>query len=154
MTSKFEEDWETPKRDNLGRFQKGSTGNPHGRPPKQPEEPWSLGTAFAKEFQAEVSVADGGTTKSMMMREAFVASIVRRLTKATVREQLMAIEKLQAIGAFNPLQPSYDEENWTFTEEDRRVLEIAQKALEASSRCSSCRGELDDVSVTEERHAR
>jgi hypothetical protein len=148
MATKIEEnDWTEPKRDARGRFRRGSTGNAKGRPPKQPEVPWELQRSIAEALTEKVIVTEGSVKISLEMRDLLVKTLVRNAAKAKPTDLLRILGQLLTMGAFETV-PSEVKEDSIFTEEDRRLLEIIQKEIDACEEniCDNCLGLIKDCS--------
>lgn len=113
-----------PLRDARGRYVKGRSGNPDGRPRKQPAPPLTLGQVIARELSKQIAVNDNGTPEEMSFMEVLAATVVRQALKAKPKDQLHILERLAQLSS---AAPSEDDEEEIFTEEDRRLLEIVQR---------------------------
>lgn len=121
------EDWDEPERDRRGRFRKGSSGNPLGRPPKRPDPGWSVEEAFARALAEEVPVSGpAGSQRKMALRELLVKSAVRDALKANAKEKMYIIERLTKLQFLKP-SAQEEEEDEIFTEEHRRIMESIER---------------------------
>lgn len=77
-----DEDWYEPKRDEHGRFMKGYTGNPDGRPRRKPKPPKSLAKCLAESLDKEVPVNDNGMPQVLTIRELLAEALLRAALKA------------------------------------------------------------------------
>lgn len=140
------EDGERPKRDERGRFAKGVSGNPAGRPRKQPELPWSIEQAFEVAFAEKITVRDrDGKPVCMPLRDLLVKTTVQDALKAKPKDKLMIVERLNKLGLLRA--PIYESEPYDiFTEEDRQFLEMVHRAAAAADAvCPRC-----NISIHEE----
>lgn len=128
-----DEDWCEPQRDERGRFKKGFTGNPDGRPRKQPKRPKSWAKCLAEAWEMEVAVNDNGTSQLLTFRELAARSIVRAAVTAKAKDMLQIAEHLERAA-----ETAADEEpeEEIFTEEDRRLIEVIRRKYEHM--CSQC----------------
>ena len=124
--SREEEDWNQPMRDQYGRFIKGISGNPNGRPHKAPKRPWSLAQSLAEALDETVPVSDSGGVSQMAMRDLIVKRAVRSVANATAKQIFEILDQLDRMGA---LQPPDEHEESVFTEEDRRLLELVEREV-------------------------
>lgn len=143
-----EHEWEDPQRDDRGRFRKGSTGNPRGRPRKQPPSPWSLEESFARALAEEVPVSGPGGTQKMPLRDVLITSALREAVNAKGRDKFYAFERLVKMNLLKaPPEEEQDEEE-IYTEEDCRIIAAMSRALPPSI-CSGCSKPVTDGSERE-----
>lgn len=116
-----------PQRDRRGRFVKGSTGNPDGRPPKRPKPPKSLAKCLAEALDREVPVNDNGVPQLLTMRELLAASLLRGTVKAKPKDMLHILERTNRLAESAEDEDGPEEE--IFTEEDRRLLALVREEL-------------------------
>lgn len=127
-----DEGWYEPQRDQRGRFKKGFTGNPDGRPRKQPKRPKSWAKCLAEAWEMEVAVNDNGTSQLLTFRELAARSIVRGAVTAKAKDMLHIAEQLERAA-----EAAADEEpeEEIFTEEDRRLIEIVRRRYDQHMCC-------------------
>lgn len=135
-----DENWSAPQRDDRGRFRKGSSGNPDGRPRKRPEPEWSMEESFARALAQEVTVAGlHGSKQKMPIRDLLITSAVRDAVNANGKDKIYIIERLAKLQVLRP--PTPEEEEEIFTEEDRRILQMVTRELTGIDR--PCGGSSD-----------
>ena len=118
-----------PKRDSRGRWRKGTSGNPSGRPPKKPKGPWTLKTAAFEAFtqMVEVKGANGELTH-MELLNLILQKLALNTVKAKPTEQINVLKQLHRAGLL-PEAIEDEEPEEIFTEEDRRLLQTVHDAL-------------------------
>ena len=137
MTTKVrDEEWDELKRDERGRFTKGTSGNRFGRPRKKRELPKSLAAEFADELGKEVAVNDNGKSQTVTMRQLIIKRLLRLAVTAKTNELLRIVEHLTKLGVFDLMDSAADEEP-IFDDEDRAVLERIRRELEPFT-CPTC----------------
>jgi hypothetical protein len=89
-------------RDKSGRFQPGHSGNPNGRPLKQPEMPKLPDELLAEKFLQKAPVTDAdGETRMISAYERTVESLVDSLPTAKLREKIQILEWLEKRSFFH-----------------------------------------------------
>ena len=124
MMNNEDDDEVQPKRDQLGRFVKGLSGNPAGRPPKTPPKPKPLANIFAAALGKEVEVNNSGISQKMEMSELLVTTALRNALKAKPKDILHIVVEAAKIAA--EAMPEEVECELTYSEEDRRFLETSR----------------------------
>lgn len=128
-----------PKRDERGRYVKGCTGNPSGRPRKLPAKSKSMGRIVADALAKEVAVNDNGIPQTLTYLELLTESMLRAALKAKPKEMLHILLELEKIAADAPPDEEEEEFEDIFTEEDRRFLEMVHRAAAAADPvCPRC----------------
>ncbi len=127
----FESENGRSERDPRGRFLKGTSGNPEGRPRKPPPEPWSFQGSMTAALSEVVPVTGpDGTVEHQTIRDVLIRTLVRNAVKASAKDQVLILERLLKLDALNPApEPEVVDEVW-LPEEDRRLWEIANRWLE------------------------
>lgn len=140
-----------PKRDARGRYVKGWTGNPSGRPRKLPAHPKPLARIMADALAKEVAVNDNGIPQTLTYLELLTETMLRAALKAKPKEMLHIILQLYKIAADAP--PDEEEQEFVdiFTEEDRRFLEMVNRAVAASAEpvCPRCQIPVSEAPLVE-----
>ena len=109
-------------RDKLGRFKPGHSGNPNGRPLKEPESPKLPDELLAEAFMLKVQVTgEHGTTRTISAYERLMEDMVDSFATAKLREKMQMIEWLEKRSFFhhmkdfasgdagNPFEAQHDE---------------------------------------------
>ncbi|WP_338243141.1 DUF5681 domain-containing protein [Aurantiacibacter hainanensis] len=92
-------------RDARGRFTKGTSGNPGGRPRKEVHPPGDLDFRLAKELARQTRWTDAdGTQRKGTRFEAIAARIIDEAEQAKPKEALALLERLKALGAIDIAQ--------------------------------------------------
>jgi hypothetical protein len=120
------------------RFQKGQSGNPHGRPAK------NLPALLAAALNEKVTVTENGKRRQVTKREAVIAQLVNKSASAELRATKMLIDMLRdiekraepAAAAKSPFSPT-----------DKEVMQQLITRLRRNI-CTGCpwaarRGDLD-----------
>lgn len=124
---------EGPKRNRQGRFVKGSSGNPFGRPRKRPEPVPSIGELLARELRETVVVNSPEGPQTVSMFELLAKLIVRHaVAPATKPRDCIAIhEFIERQGGFAALEADASNDNYeVFSDGDREFLARIRKELE------------------------
>lgn len=148
MTSELDEDEGEPQRDERGRYKKGVTGNPNGRPRKKPERPKSLAKCFAEGLVKEVALTDKGIPHVLEYRELLIESVLRGAVKSKPKEALHILERLERFAAEAAEEEEEDECEEFFTDEDRKWLEKMQQEMRESFCCRCERPVFDNSPQT------
>ena len=132
----FERENGRSERDERGRFRKGKSGNPEGRPRKPLPEPWSLQGSLTAALSEVVPVTGpDGAVEHLTIRDVLIRSFVRNTAKAKPRDQVVILERLHKLDALNPApEPEVVDEVW-LSEGDRQLMEIANRWLEENDCC-------------------
>lgn len=92
-------------RDKRGRFTKGTSGNPCGRPRKVTEVPKDMRFVLAEELEREAEFTDaGGKRRKGTQYEMIAARIVSEAARAKPKEALSILERLDKLGAINTMR--------------------------------------------------
>lgn len=98
-------------RDSNGRFKPGYSGNPYGRPPKEPEEPKLLDEILAEKLLEKVTVTGAdGKTRKVSRYEAIVEELLASLATAKPRERLQMLEGMDKRGLFHKMKIMADDD--------------------------------------------
>ncbi len=140
MTDDHDFMFDEPERDKKGRFRKGTSGNPRGRPPAPPSKPRPLANCIAEMLSKEVVVNDNGTEKTLAFRELLAEKLVRAAVHAKPKELIQIMQQLEKIAA----QAILEEEEYApiYTDEDRRILEIINREVDENYYCNCERCDL------------
>lgn len=122
------DDREEPQRDRRGRFRKGMSGNPNGRPPKPPAVPLSYERSF-KVALGEVVPVTGldGTVQLLTMRDLIIKTCIRNAVKAKPKDQLAMLERLARLSVLFPTEEEAEPNKDILLEEHRRILEMIER---------------------------
>lgn len=129
-----------PERDERGRYLKGCTGNPSGRPRKLPAHPKPLARIMADALAKEVAVKDNGIPQTRTYLELLTETMLRGAVKAKPKEILHILLQLEKIAADAPPDEEEVEFDDIFTEEERQLLQIIERARAACAEpiCPRC----------------
>lgn len=131
-------------RDKRGRFTKGVSGNPGGRPRKVTEVPKDLRFVLAEELEREAEFTDaGGRQRKGTQYEMIAARIVSEAARGSAKEALAVLERLDKLGAISLMQAfrEFDpEEAATAARSFLAQHEIAAKRAKALSELGSDEG--------------
>ena len=108
-----------------GRFRKGVSGNPKGRP----KGSRNLATVLAQALREKVVVNDNGRRRTMSKLDAAVAQLVNK----SATGDLVALRQLMPLAGSVENQPTDPPEN-TLTEADNKVVQNVLKRIENISR--------------------
>ena len=120
------------KAGNKGRFKPGKSGNPKGRPRQKPKEPITFMGYVGRALAQEISVSSASGKKRMPAAEFLAAQLVQSSLRAPFKEQLLAAEKFQKLGALTHMDGFLEEECQSepvLPEESRRLLAITLKEI-------------------------
>lgn len=133
MLSKASEDEDEgaePQRDERGRFKKGASGNPTGRPRKPPQPPWSLERSLKRELAERVPVAlPDGTRQDVTMMDLIIKSVVRGAPKAKLTEQMKIFDWLAKQNVLGTFGEELDPKEELYSDEDRRLLDELSRSV-------------------------
>lgn len=89
-----------PSRNTKGQYEKGSSGNPRGRPRRKWDPYKSLGEYLHEALQGEVVVTDGrGKRRRMPAKQAVATRLVESLLTASGKDFLSALDKAGKLSA-------------------------------------------------------
>lgn len=92
-------------RDAKGRWTKGNSGNPNGRPPKEPESPKLLDELIAEKLWEKVQVTDtDGKVRMVSRYEQIVEGLVDSLVTAKPKDAVQILEFLEKRGLFHRMK--------------------------------------------------
>jgi Family of unknown function (DUF5681)/Transposase domain (DUF772) len=115
MSDEMPADKPDPARDRKGRFGKGQSGNPRGRPPNS----CSLKKDFNKLMNKPISVRENGKTKRIRSQMAF---LTRLLEKALLGDMRASSKLLDTIIKLNPPTISDNETGKLLSATDKEIL--------------------------------
>lgn len=116
-------------RDANGRFLKGTSGNPLGRPRLPPAPTWTLVRALSLGLAEAVSARGAdGSMQTIELRDLLVRNFLHGAVKAKPKDQLVIFDRLGQLGALEPIDAANDDRD-PYSEEDRRVLAFINAAL-------------------------
>jgi hypothetical protein len=127
-------------RDEKGRYTSGHSGNPNGRPPKEPEEPKLLDELIAVNLLRKVPVTGAdGKTRKVSAYERIVEDLVESIATAKPKERLQILEGLEKRGLFHKMKimadddcPNpFDQEHDTWLEDQLRMAEMQSTSRRA-----------------------
>jgi hypothetical protein len=107
-----------------GRFPKGKSGNPKGRPKGTP----NMGTVIEKALKQPVTITDKGRTRKITKKEAIAMQLVNKAAQGEPRAMQHALTALRY----------YEERSaapapaasWAFTEDDEKVIaQVVERIL-------------------------
>jgi hypothetical protein len=92
-------------RDEKGRFKAGFSGNPNGRPPKQPEVPKLLGEQLADRLWEKVpSVGADGKTRMVSVYDLIVEKFIESIPNAKPKEIMAMLDWMQRLSVFDNMR--------------------------------------------------
>lgn len=110
------------------RWKPGQSGNPKGA--KTAKQNIALLECLAEQLNKRVRIQIAGKSKTVPMSEALAMTVIRDLMTAPVQVKIAGLMKLEQLGVLNLQAQSLaasDRGDWDFTEEDRRLIELARK---------------------------
>jgi hypothetical protein len=126
-------------RDAHGRFIKGHSGNPRGRPRKEPEMPKLLDEVLAEKLLHKQPVSDAdGKVRMVSAYDRIIDSLIESLTTAKPREKMQILQWLETREVFNHMR-EMTEDPWDSLshhqhrswQEERRRARILEAMAEA-----------------------
>lgn len=119
----------------------GQSGNPAGKKPKVKNNNLELDGEFARQLSSSITVTKNGKKKAMTYFEALIMCIISDLMKASLKEKMLFLEKLERFGVWSALRlrsPLHEDDCDEFSEADKRLLQIAR------SHCGLLDDDLDE----------
>lgn len=117
-------------REESGRFRKGVSGNPAGRPRKKPKPVRSLGQMLADELMREVTfeVADG-TKRKGTQYEMICANIIANLKVAKPKEAIAVLKEFEELGVLEDVMGQQDRGLAVLQKESRDFLKRMRNTM-------------------------
>jgi hypothetical protein len=92
-------------RDRKGRFEAGYSGNPNGRPPKQPEVPKLLGEQLADRlWQKAPRLGADGKTRMVSAYDLIIERFIESIPDAKPKEIMSMLEWMQKLSVFDNMR--------------------------------------------------
>lgn len=110
------------------RWKPGQSGNPSGA--KSPKKHLALLPSLAEQLNTLVPIKIAGKSKTVPVSEALAMTLIRDMMAAPIKTKLTAMLILEKLGVLNLQAQSLtasDRDDWDFTEEERRLIELARK---------------------------
>ena len=117
---------------NRGRWKKGVSGNPNGRPRKKPAPaPADLIGFLLRELEEKVEVTQGGERTAVLVGRFWAKRVVRELLHAKGAEFARLTHLVMGLLKHKPRGGTIEEFNWT--EEQEALFQTILRASEDSS---------------------
>lgn len=133
-------------RDAQGRFKKGVSGNPGGRPRKQVPVPKDMRFMLAEELEREVVFTDAaGHQRRGTQYEMIGARIVSEAAKGSAKEALAILERLDKLGAINLMRVFLELDPELVVGVARGILKRDEVAKDRAKMIDDARGQSDEM---------
>jgi hypothetical protein len=119
-------------RDERGRFQAGFSGNPNGRPKKQPEVPKLLGEQLADKLWEKVArVGADGKTRTMSAYELIVERFIEYIPNAKPSEIMAILKWMEHLDVFSNMRAKVEDPHVNMYEDQHNEWWRSQIVLKA-----------------------
>ena len=126
---------EEPKKHNNGQWKPGQSGNPNGRPPKEPKPVKSLADMIGEQLAEEIEVKTAdGKTRMMSKVEILVTKLVNQTMTAPLKDILATLDKIEKLGGLEAMLSVIEEHNeqfeeFYFTEKEIKYIDQLSREL-------------------------
>lgn len=122
-------------RDERGRFIAGFSGNPHGRPPKEPELPKLLDELIAEKLWQKVPITGAdGKKRKISAYERIIEDLVDSLATAKPREKMQILEWMEKRSLFHHMRVMASDDATNPFDEEYETWRSNRKQVQALSR--------------------
>ena len=137
-------------RDEKGRFQAGFSGNPNGRPPKQPDVPKLLGEQLANKLWEKVARVDAdGKTRTVSAYDLIIERFIESIPDAKPKEIMAMLVWMENLQVFDNMRARVTEPDVNLIEDQHN--EWLRSELISKGRREHFRREAVDRAIREYR---